>query len=37
MGVKNAVVCCYDGRRIPQVMKGFDRVLLDVIYLLSHL
>ena len=30
MGVKNAVVCCYDGRKVPQVMKGFDRVLLDV-------
>jgi len=30
MGVKNGVVCCYDGRKIPQVMKGFDRVLLDV-------
>lgn len=29
MGVKNAVVCCYDGRKIPQVFKGFDRVLLD--------
>lgn len=29
MGVKNAVVCCYDGRKIPQMMKGFDRVLLD--------
>jgi ribosomal RNA methyltransferase Nop2 len=29
MGVKNAVVCCYDGRKIPAVMKGFDRVLLD--------
>lgn len=29
MGVKNVIVCCYDGRKIPQVMKGFDRVLLD--------
>lgn len=29
MGVKNALVCCYDGRKIPQIMKGFDRVLLD--------
>jgi ribosomal RNA methyltransferase Nop2 len=29
MGVKNAIVCCYDGRKIPQNFKGFDRVLLD--------
>ena len=29
MGVKNAIVCCYDGRKIPTIMKGFDRVLLD--------
>ena len=29
MGVKNAIVCCYDGRKIPKIMKGFDRVLLD--------
>jgi ribosomal RNA methyltransferase Nop2 len=29
MGVKNSIVCCYDGRKIPGVMKGFDRVLLD--------
>ena len=29
MGVKNAIICCYDGRKIPSVMKGFDRVLLD--------
>ena len=29
MGVKNAIVCCYDGRKIPGVMRGFDRVLLD--------
>lgn len=29
MGVKNAIICCYDGRKIPKVMKGFDRVLLD--------
>jgi ribosomal RNA methyltransferase Nop2 len=29
MGVKNAIVCCYDGRKIPQIMKSFDRVLLD--------
>lgn len=29
MGVKNAIICCYDGRKIPKIMKGFDRVLLD--------
>jgi ribosomal RNA methyltransferase Nop2 len=29
MGVKNAIVCCYDGRKVPQIMRGFDRVLLD--------
>lgn len=29
LGVKNAIVCIHDGRKIPKVMKGFDRVLLD--------
>jgi ribosomal RNA methyltransferase Nop2 len=29
LGVKNAVVCSYDGRRFPGVLGGFDRVLLD--------
>jgi ribosomal RNA methyltransferase Nop2 len=29
LGVKNAIVCCYDGRQVPTVFKGFDRVLLD--------
>jgi ribosomal RNA methyltransferase Nop2 len=29
MGVKNSVVCCYDARKFTEVMKGFDRVLLD--------
>ena len=29
MGVKNAVVCNLDGRKFPEVIGGFDRVLLD--------
>jgi hypothetical protein len=29
MGVKNSVVCNYDGREFPNIMGGFDRVLLD--------
>jgi ribosomal RNA methyltransferase Nop2 len=29
MGVKNSVICSYDGRKFGEVMKGFDRVLLD--------
>ncbi|KPJ06174.1 Putative ribosomal RNA methyltransferase NOP2 [Papilio machaon] len=29
LGVVNAVVCNYDGRQFPNVIKGFDRVLLD--------
>lgn len=29
MGVKNAVVCNYDGRKFPEVIGGFDRILLD--------
>lgn len=29
LGVNNSVICCYDGRKFPTVMKGFDRVLLD--------
>ncbi|KAI9190217.1 rRNA (cytosine-C5-)-methyltransferase nop2 [Blastocladiella emersonii ATCC 22665] len=29
LGVKNAVVCNYDGRKFPGVVGGFDRVLLD--------
>ncbi|KAL1418553.1 hypothetical protein MTO96_005592 [Rhipicephalus appendiculatus] len=28
-GVNNTVVCSYDGRKFPEVAKGFDRVLLD--------
>lgn len=27
LGVRNALVCCHDGRKIP--FKGVDRVLLD--------
>ena len=29
MGVRNAVVTCMDGRRVPDCMRAFDRVLLD--------
>lgn len=29
LGVVNAIVCNYDGRQFPNVIKGFDRVLLD--------
>jgi len=29
LGIKNAVVCNYDGREFPNVIGGFDRVLLD--------
>ncbi|CAH1397328.1 unnamed protein product [Nezara viridula] len=29
LGVINSVICCFDGRKFPQVMTGFDRVLLD--------
>ncbi|KAG0048816.1 rRNA (cytosine-C5-)-methyltransferase nop2 [Gryganskiella cystojenkinii] len=29
LGVKNSVVCNYDGREFPGVIGGFDRVLLD--------
>ncbi|CAI5707023.1 unnamed protein product [Peronospora farinosa] len=29
LGVKNTSVSCYDGRKIPSLFKGFDRVLLD--------
>jgi len=29
LGVTNAVVCSNDGRKIPEMQKGFDRCLLD--------
>ncbi len=29
LGIKNSIVCNYDGRKFTQVMTGFDRVLLD--------
>lgn len=29
LGVTNTVVSCTDGRNFPNVMKGFDRILLD--------
>lgn len=29
LGVKNTTVSCYDGRKVPTLFKGFDRVLLD--------
>merc|ERR1712241_1025901 len=29
LGITNTVVCNYDGRKMPGILKGFDRVLLD--------
>jgi ribosomal RNA methyltransferase Nop2 len=29
MGITNAIVTNYDGRKITKIMKNFDRVLLD--------
>ncbi|XP_012261906.2 probable 28S rRNA (cytosine(4447)-C(5))-methyltransferase [Athalia rosae] len=29
LGIVNSVICSYDGRKIPGIIKGFDRVLLD--------
>ena len=29
MGITNTIVTCYDGKRMPEIQKNFDRVLLD--------
>ena len=29
LGIVNSVISTYDGRKLPSVIKGFDRVLLD--------
>merc|ERR1719153_1874944 len=29
LGITNTGICCHDGRNLPKVMTGFDRVLLD--------
>ncbi|KAI4501798.1 hypothetical protein M0802_003133 [Mischocyttarus mexicanus] len=29
LGIVNSIISSYDGRKIPSIMKGFDRVLLD--------
>lgn len=29
MGITNTVVTCYDGKKISEIQKNFDRVLLD--------
>ena len=29
LGVQNSIVCNYDGRKFPQIMAGFDRILID--------
>ncbi|KOC67733.1 Putative ribosomal RNA methyltransferase NOP2 [Habropoda laboriosa] len=29
LGIVNSVICTYDGRKVPSIIKGFDRVLLD--------
>merc|ERR1711953_1365647 len=29
LGITNTVICNYDGRKLPKIMAGFDRVLLD--------
>ncbi|KYQ46710.1 Putative ribosomal RNA methyltransferase NOP2 [Trachymyrmex zeteki] len=29
LGIVNCIICSYDGRKFPLIVKGFDRVLLD--------
>ncbi|KAJ3310494.1 rRNA (cytosine-C5-)-methyltransferase nop2 [Boothiomyces sp. JEL0838] len=29
LGIRNTVVCNYDGREFPEIIGGFDRILLD--------
>ncbi|XP_071576862.1 uncharacterized protein [Temnothorax nylanderi] len=29
LGIVNSIICSYDGRKFPTIMKGFDRALLD--------
>ena len=29
LGIHNSIVCTYDGRKFPKIMRGFDRVLCD--------
>ena len=29
LGIQNCVVTNYDGRKMPRIIKGFDRCLLD--------
>ncbi|XP_013393927.1 25S rRNA (cytosine-C(5))-methyltransferase nop2 [Lingula anatina] len=29
MGISNTIVCTHDGRKFPEIITGFDRVLLD--------
>lgn len=29
LGIVNSIVCTYDGRKLPSVIKSFDKVLLD--------
>lgn len=29
LGIVNSVICSYDGRKFPNIIKGFDRALVD--------